>query len=204
MLLARTDAKNFCQSGAGKMLNEKRLIGAAVWIVLLSGGAAAQKQDIHGFFLGMTDTEFTEQLKGVGCKRKISSQLEACDFLGGLLYFQLTDKIGRELIVKDIDFKFVSRTGPEAVIEQVGEQFRGRHLKQNWSAEVAWIKNGRCSKFWPAEGWPGADYVPFDCKIAEWNLGERVMLSLSINRLGAPNRYTLKLRGGGVPLREKE
>ena len=90
------------------------------------------------------------------------------------------------------------------MIAQVGEQFRGKHTKQDWSAEISRAKGGRREYM---RNWfrSGGSYVwVYGGTISEWNQGNGLILSLSLNLPNAPNEYILTLKGGHVPQAEQE
>ena len=167
------------------------------------------KQDLLGFFLGMSEAQFMEQAAAAGCKRRYTTKLvwarEECSAPDGSMVLTFTDKIEERWILKEIQFKFTSGTGPEQMIAQVGEQFRGKHTKADWSAEISRAKSGRREymRAWYLRG--GGDYVwVHGGTISEWSQGNGLILSLSLNQPDAPNEYILTLTGGHVPQAERE
>ena len=75
------------------------------------------KQDVLGFFLGMSEAQFMEQAAAAGCRRRYATKLvmarEECSAPDGSMVFTFTDKVEERWILKEIQFKFSSGTGPD-------------------------------------------------------------------------------------------
>lgn len=160
----------------------KQVGAALVLLFITASGFAATKNDIRGLSPGMTQAQAAEHFP---CKKLPGYQIQLydnCDFSDGSITLIFTKTLEPNLL-KEINYKFVSGTGPKDMIAAVSQQFNAQLIKLDWSHEIADALRPNRSR---------RSLV----KIAAWNLDDNAVLELTSGRPtdgSQPYEYILKL-----------